>query len=78
MPPKELDEKIYYLIKCTAICFAFFIASMILWVATMFIPDDSFLSGLKIRWWLAGIYVFLPLMLLSLGFVVFIKKKYPI
>lgn len=78
MPPKKIDEIIYFLITCAAICFAFFIASMMLWITTMFIPDNSFLSGLKIRWWLIGAYAFLPLMLLSLGFAVFIKKKYPI
>lgn len=75
MPPKELDEKVYFLIKCAALCFALVVALSVFSVVTNFVPADSFLSGLKIRWWLAAVYVFLPLGVVSLGLAFFINKK---
>ena len=61
MQSKKIDKLIAY----TALFMCFFIVFNLMWGLSSLIPDASFMSGLKIRWWAPAYYIFLPLTLLS-------------
>lgn len=74
LDPKTINDKSMFFIRLSAMMFALSVAFIVAWGVSYCIPDSSFMSGLKIRWWIPVVFFFLPLMSLSLVSAWFIRK----